>query len=291
MVNQTSRLDTHEHQILQLQTDVAEIKASLLALNDERAESAEFRKVVLNWMKSQEKRPVDDSSGASGLVFSTSGVNSSSSDPSSGLPWAVKKVKLPEFSGFDPQVAADPSHASAFSRVLQGQESSTSRVLFGESNESDSCGRPIQWPSSLTIDANDKIDPASISQHYSTMDKVSFGRPTESFFTNLLSGPDLVASKASLSLFRYQHSSGPLTGDGPQVLGQGEPKRVHTPKITERRHPVCSFDSIRIKCVAAKGDDASECEKFAKFYRSLCPGEWVDRWNEQRENGIFPGPL
>lgn len=27
--------------------------------------------------------------------------------------------------------------------------------------------------------------------------------------------------------------------------------------------------------MAAKGDDASECEKFAKFYRSLCPGEWV----------------
>ncbi|KAI3773535.1 hypothetical protein L1987_48065 [Smallanthus sonchifolius] len=50
-------------------------------------------------------------------------------------------------------VGADPSPASAFSRVLQGQESSTSRVLFAESNESD-----------------------------------SFGRPTESYFTDLLSG-------------------------------------------------------------------------------------------------------
>ncbi|KAI3958546.1 hypothetical protein MKW92_032567 [Papaver armeniacum] len=38
-------------------------------------------------------------------------------------------------------------------------------------------------------------------------------------------------------------------------------------------------------------EGASECEKFAKYYRSLCPGEWVDRWNEQRENGTFPGPL
>ncbi|KAD5960589.1 hypothetical protein E3N88_12061 [Mikania micrantha] len=47
--------------------------------------------------------------------------------------------------------------------------------------------------------------------------------------------PDSVASKASLSLFRYQHSSRPLTGDGPQVLGQGEPKRVNEPKLTERR--------------------------------------------------------
>ncbi|KAD6454165.1 hypothetical protein E3N88_08871 [Mikania micrantha] len=37
------------------------------------------------------------------LVFSTSGTESGSSDPPSELPWAVKKVKLPEFSGFDPQ--------------------------------------------------------------------------------------------------------------------------------------------------------------------------------------------
>jgi len=29
------------------------------------------------------------------------------------------------------------------------------------------------------------------------------------------------------------------------------------------------------RCVAAKGEDASECNKFAKYYRALCPGEWV----------------
>ncbi|KAM0045658.1 putative retrotransposon gag domain-containing protein [Helianthus debilis subsp. tardiflorus] len=105
MVSQTSRLDAHEQQIHQLQSDVAEIKASLTTLNEDRAESAEFRKVVLAWMKSQEKKHMDDSlgSGSSGMVFSTSGPKSDSSDPPSGLPWAVKKVKLPEFSGFDPQ--------------------------------------------------------------------------------------------------------------------------------------------------------------------------------------------
>ena len=29
------------------------------------------------------------------------------------------------------------------------------------------------------------------------------------------------------------------------------------------------------RCLAAKGDGASECQKFSKYYRSLCPGEWV----------------
>ncbi|KAK8691922.1 hypothetical protein V6N13_075414 [Hibiscus sabdariffa] len=42
---------------------------------------------------------------------------------------------------------------------------------------------------------------------------------------------------------------------------------------------------------AAKGEDAPECDKFAKYYRALCPGEWIDRWNEQREKATFPGPL
>ncbi|KAL5560072.1 hypothetical protein UlMin_036283 [Ulmus minor] len=34
-----------------------------------------------------------------------------------------------------------------------------------------------------------------------------------------------------------------------------------------------------------------ECEKFARFYHSRCPSEWVDKWNEQREIGTFLGPI
>jgi hypothetical protein len=32
---------------------------------------------------------------------------------------------------------------------------------------------------------------------------------------------------------------------------------------------------MEFRCVNAKGDNAGDCEKFAKYYRSLCPGEWV----------------
>lgn len=45
------------------------------------------------------------------------------------------------------------------------------------------------------------------------------------------------------------------------------------------------------KCIRAKGEDNPDCDKYARYYRSLCPGEWIDKWNEQRENGTFPGPL
>jgi hypothetical protein len=41
---------------------------------------------------------------------------------------------------------------------------------------------------------------------------------------------------------------------------------------------VCSilnYIDYEIRCVAAKGEGAPECDKFSKYYRSLCPGEWV----------------
>lgn len=34
-------------------------------------------------------------------------------------------------------------------------------------------------------------------------------------------------------------------------------------------------DFIIYRCVAAKGEGAPECDKFAKYYRALCPGDWV----------------
>ncbi|THU57547.1 hypothetical protein C4D60_Mb03t04670 [Musa balbisiana] len=30
-----------------------------------------------------------------------------------------------------------------------------------------------------------------------------------------------------------------------------------------------------VACVAAKGEETPDCHKFAKYYRSLCPVEWL----------------
>ncbi|WOG96834.1 hypothetical protein DCAR_0416171 [Daucus carota subsp. sativus] len=68
------------------------------------------------------------------------------------------------------------------------------------------------------------------------------------------------------------------------------PADFRFPTTNQSRHCFTRYIEFH-RCLAAKGDGSAECEKFAKYYRSLCPGEWVDRWNEQRENGIFPGPL
>nr|ACW82405.1 cytochrome c oxidase subunit 6b [Larix kaempferi] len=79
------------------------------------------------------------------------------------------------------------------------------------------------------------------------------------------------------------------------------PADFRFPTTNQTRHCFTRYIEYH-KCIAAKGEGASECEKFARHYRSLCPGvarhyrslcpgEWIDRWNEQRENGTFPGPL
>ncbi|KAL7208231.1 hypothetical protein ACSBR1_030059 [Camellia fascicularis] len=76
----------------------------------------------------------------------------------------------------------------------------------------------------------------------------------------------------------------------PEIKIETAPADFRFPTTNQTRHCFTRYIEYH-RCVAARGDGASECNKFAKYYRSLCPSEWVERWNEQRENGIFPGPL
>ncbi|XP_024025706.1 cytochrome c oxidase subunit 6b-2 [Morus notabilis] len=68
------------------------------------------------------------------------------------------------------------------------------------------------------------------------------------------------------------------------------PADFRFPTTNQTRHCFTRYIEFH-RCLAAKGEESGECEKFARYYRSLCPGEWVEKWNEQRENGCFPGPL
>ncbi|KAG8639716.1 cytochrome c oxidase subunit 6b-2 [Manihot esculenta] len=68
------------------------------------------------------------------------------------------------------------------------------------------------------------------------------------------------------------------------------PADFRFPTTNQTRHCFTRYIEFH-RCMAVKGEESNECERFAKYYRSLCPGEWIERWNEQRENGTFPGPL
>ncbi|KAL2462326.1 Auxin response factor 2 [Abeliophyllum distichum] len=82
------------------------------------------------------------------------------------------------------KMTVDPSPATGFPRVLQGQELSTLKGTFAESNESDSSEKPMLWPPSLD---DEKIELVSSSRRYGSDKWLPLGRP-ESSFTDLLSG-------------------------------------------------------------------------------------------------------
>ncbi|KAJ1879624.1 Cytochrome c oxidase subunit 6B [Coemansia sp. RSA 455] len=42
------------------------------------------------------------------------------------------------------------------------------------------------------------------------------------------------------------------------------------------------------KCVAAKGEDYAPCKQFLKAYTTLCPNEWIERWDAQKDDGTLP---
>ncbi|XP_031737981.1 cytochrome c oxidase subunit 6B isoform X2 [Cucumis sativus] len=81
--------------------------------------------------------------------------------------------------------------------------------------------------------------------------------------------------------------------DNKVVMDEGvgtAPSDIRFPFTNQTRHCYARYLEYH-RCVQKKGEHAPECKKFAKYYRSLCPGEWVEKWNEQRELGVFPGPM
>ena len=41
----------------------------------------------------------------------------------------------------------------------------------------------------------------------------------------------------------------------------------------------------------AKGKPADDCKYFKLVYRDVCPVGWIEKWNEQVEEGVFPDRL
>uniref|UniRef100_A0A7N0USP2 Uncharacterized protein n=1 Tax=Kalanchoe fedtschenkoi TaxID=63787 RepID=A0A7N0USP2_KALFE len=45
------------------------------------------------------------------------------------------------------------------------------------------------------------------------------------------------------------------------------------------------------RCRKARGKEAPECRKLAKYYMASCPSELIERWDEQVERGTFPARI
>lgn len=45
------------------------------------------------------------------------------------------------------------------------------------------------------------------------------------------------------------------------------------------------------RCQKKRGEDFAPCNYFKKVYKTMCPNAWIEKWDEQRENGTFPGRI
>eukprot|EP00283_Hemiselmis_rufescens_P005961 CAMPEP_0173429520 /NCGR_PEP_ID=MMETSP1357-20121228/8205_1 /TAXON_ID=77926 /ORGANISM="Hemiselmis rufescens, Strain PCC563" /LENGTH=97 /DNA_ID=CAMNT_0014393713 /DNA_START=49 /DNA_END=342 /DNA_ORIENTATION=+ len=68
------------------------------------------------------------------------------------------------------------------------------------------------------------------------------------------------------------------------------PNDVKAPECNQAKHCYWKYNEF-FRCEKAKGEGAVQCAALKQAFSSLCPTEWVERWDEQRENGVFPGPL
>ncbi|XP_077229471.1 auxin response factor 2B-like isoform X1 [Tasmannia lanceolata] len=83
-----------------------------------------------------------------------------------------------------PKPMIDPSQVHGFSRVLQGQEVTTLRGNFADSNDSDTAQKPVTWP---LLQDDEKIDIASAQKRLGSENWMPMTR-NELTCTDLLSG-------------------------------------------------------------------------------------------------------
>ena len=60
------------------------------------------------------------------------------------------------------------------------------------------------------------------------------------------------------------------------------------PQTNQAKHCYTRYNEFH-KCQAENGEGAEACEPLAKFYRSICPTEGTEKWNEEREEGTWAG--
>eukprot|EP00741_Cyanophora_paradoxa_P004791 tig00000829_g4649.t1 len=61
------------------------------------------------------------------------------------------------------------------------------------------------------------------------------------------------------------------------------------PNQNQTKHCWTSYNEFHL-CRAARGEGTPLCEQFRRTYTSMCPEEWIQKWDEQRANGLFAGP-
>ena len=74
----------------------------------------------------------------------------------------------------------------------------------------------------------------------------------------------------------------------PEIKLETPPTDWRFPAQNQAKHCYTRYQEFH-KCESQRGEGAEECAFFKRAYKSICPNDWVEEWDEQRDEGTFPG--
>eukprot|EP00500_Bicosoecida_sp_ms1_P003553 CAMPEP_0203813138 /NCGR_PEP_ID=MMETSP0115-20131106/4549_1 /ASSEMBLY_ACC=CAM_ASM_000227 /TAXON_ID=33651 /ORGANISM="Bicosoecid sp, Strain ms1" /LENGTH=118 /DNA_ID=CAMNT_0050721997 /DNA_START=39 /DNA_END=395 /DNA_ORIENTATION=+ len=66
------------------------------------------------------------------------------------------------------------------------------------------------------------------------------------------------------------------------------PADARFPNVSQSQHCWTKFNE-HILCMKKSGGDEAQCNKFRRHYRTVCPNEWVENWEDHIDAGVFMG--
>ncbi|XP_055389987.1 uncharacterized protein LOC129618972 isoform X2 [Condylostylus longicornis] len=80
------------------------------------------------------------------------------------------------------------------------------------------------------------------------------------------------------------------TASEPEIKLETAPFDPRFPNQNQTRHCWSSYVDF-YRCQRIRGVDYEPCQYFKKVFTAMCPREWVEKWDDQREQGTFAGKL
>ncbi|KAI4464056.1 cytochrome c oxidase subunit 6b [Holotrichia oblita] len=82
----------------------------------------------------------------------------------------------------------------------------------------------------------------------------------------------------------------PPTPEEPENLPETIPIDPRFPNTNQTRYCYVMFADYH-RCIQLFDAEHADCKYFQRAYKAVCPNFWIEKWEGQINDGIFPYPL
>lgn len=79
-----------------------------------------------------------------------------------------------------------------------------------------------------------------------------------------------------------------MKGDGREL--KTVPIDPRFPNQNQSRYCFVMFADYH-RCIRLYNEQHEDCKYFKNVYKTICPNFWIEKWDQQVEDGTFPYPL